>query len=489
MAEIGASAHSAAADTRDPGPDAAHAPEERGPEEKPGRQLFKNAYALMVNTGVSAVLGLGYWVIAARYYSEESVGQGSAAIAAMKFLAGLAAVTLIGALARFVPVAGRTTRRLILRTYAASSLFVATAAAAFLLTLDWWGPSYRILHGLLPGLGFVVAVVGWSLLTLQDGVLTGLRSAKWVPVGNTVFSTVKLVLLVVLASAVPAAGVFVSWAAAIALSVLPLGWLVFRRLVPAHVRRTTRTARPAGHREMGRFLAGDYTGALFSLAVVYLLPVIVAAQVSSADNAYFYITTTIGGTLNLLAVNMGASLTVEGSHSPARLAENCRAALGRMARIMLPVCGALFLFAPQVLAVFGKGYADAATPLLRLYALGALLRVVMEVHYAVLRAQSRTSGLAYLQGLLCVLVLGLTLLLLPRLGLIGAGIAEVGSIGLVTLIAAVRLRPVLRARPPSKRTAPDGGPGPSGSPQPSAPGNDAGGGHGRRSRRRDARHG
>ncbi|MEU7672999.1 hypothetical protein, partial [Streptomyces huasconensis] len=31
--------------------------------------------------------------------------------------------------------------------------------------------------------------------------------------------------------------------------------------------------------------AGDYTGSLFSLAVVYLVPVIVASQVSSVDNA------------------------------------------------------------------------------------------------------------------------------------------------------------------------------------------------------------
>ena len=59
-------------------------------------QLFRNAYALMLNTGISAVLGLGFWLAAARYYSESAVGQGSAAIAAMKLLAGLTAVTLTG---------------------------------------------------------------------------------------------------------------------------------------------------------------------------------------------------------------------------------------------------------------------------------------------------------------------------------------------------------------------------------------------------------
>ncbi|MET9085373.1 lipopolysaccharide biosynthesis protein [Streptomyces sp. NPDC004237] len=423
-----------------------------------GSPLFRNAYALMLNTGISAVLGLGFWLAAARYYSESAVGQGSAAIAAMKLLAGLTAVTLTGALARFIPVAGRNTGRLIFRTYAGSSLIVAVAAGVFLMTLGVWGPSYRFLHGPLPGLGFVVAVIAWNLLTLQDGVLTGLRSAPWVPVGNTVFSAVKLALLVAFAAAVPVAGVFVSWVAAIATSVVPLGWLVFRRLVPRHIKATEDHAKPPTLKEIGRFLAGDYTGSLFSLAVVYLVPVIIASQVSSEDNAYFYITTTIGGTTNLLAINMGASLTVEGSHDPARLAANTRAALKRMARIMIPICALLFFGAPWILGVFGPGYADAATPLLRWFAIGALLRVVMETYFAVLRAQSRTAGLAWLQGLLCLLVLGLTLLLLPRMGLTGAGVAEISSLAVIVTIAAPRLWKTLRAAPAEipEDAAPDG---------------------------------
>ncbi|MGW5739369.1 MULTISPECIES: lipopolysaccharide biosynthesis protein [Streptomyces] len=424
-----------------------------------GSPLFRNAYALMLNTGISGVLGLGFWLAAARYYSESAVGQGSAAIAAMKFLAGLTALTLMGALARFIPVAGRATGKLIFRTYAGSSLVVACAALVFLFTLDLWGPSYKFLHGPLNGLGFVAAVVAWSLLTLQDGVLTGLRSALWVPVGNTIFSVVKLGLLIAIAAAIPTAGVFVSWVAAIAMSVVPLGWLVFRRLVPRHVKATRDKAQPPTLREMGRFLAGDYTGSLFSLAVVYLVPVIVASQVSSVDNAYFYITTTIGGTVNLLAINMGASLTVEGAHDPARLAANTRAALLRMARIMLPVCGLLFVCAPWVLGVFGQGYADAATPLLRWFAVGAALRVVMETYFAVQRAQSRTSGIAWLQGLLCVLVLGLTLILLPRMGLTGAGVAEICSLAVIVAIAAPKLYRVARGVPspePDDGRAPDG---------------------------------
>lgn len=425
--------------------------ETRGAGARRGDPLLRNAYALMLNTGVSAVLGLGYWVVAAHYYSADAVGRGSAAIAAMKFLAGITAVTLTGALARFIPVSGRRTARLVLGTYLASALVVALAATGFLLTLRWWGTSYRFLHGTGPGLFFVGAVVAWSVLTLQDGVLTGLRNAVWVPVGNTVFSTAKLALLVGLATVVPATGVFVSWVAAIGLSVLPLGWLIVRRLVPRHVEATADRVRPPSRRQIGRFLAGDYTGSLFALAVVYLVPVIVASRISPRDNAYFYITSTIGGTVDLLAINMGASLTVEGAHDPGRIADNLRAALRRMARIMIPLCALLAVLAPWILRVFGPGYAAEGAPLLRFMVTASLTRVLFEAYFGVLRAQSRTSRIAVLQGLLCLLVLGSTLALLGPLGIVGAGVAELASQSVITVIACFGLARILRTPPVAPR--------------------------------------
>nr|WP_075731978.1 hypothetical protein [Streptomyces acidiscabies] len=51
-------------------------------------------------------VGLGFWLVAACYYSEEAVGQGSAAIAAMRLLASITATTMIGAVVRFVPCVG-----------------------------------------------------------------------------------------------------------------------------------------------------------------------------------------------------------------------------------------------------------------------------------------------------------------------------------------------------------------------------------------------
>ncbi|MGW0496833.1 lipopolysaccharide biosynthesis protein [Streptomyces sp. NPDC003007] len=405
--------------------------------------LFKNAYFLMLSTGVSAVLGLGFWLVAARYYSEEAVGQGSAAIAAMRLLASITATTMIGAVVRFVPRAGRETGRLVWGTYVASSLIVALAAAVFLLTLDAWGASYAPLGTPVAGAVFVAACVAWALLTLQDGVLTGLRKAEWVPAGNAVFSVGKLALLAVFAGTLPVLGIFVSWAVAIAFSTLPLGWLIFRRLIPRQA-EADRGKEPPRIRDMGRFLAGDSLGALFSLAMINLLPVMVAVRFSAADNGYFYVAYTVGGTMEFMAINMASSLTAHASHDPRQLADGVRGALRRMTLLLVPVVLVLVVFAPQILTLFSPDYAEHGSTVLRLLALGALPRVVVELYIGVLRVQGRTGVLAALQGAMCALVLGSAAVLFTPSGIAGAGWAVLLSMTLIAVVATAGLRNALR---------------------------------------------
>ncbi|MFJ9741099.1 lipopolysaccharide biosynthesis protein [Streptomyces sp. NPDC101166] len=397
----------------------------------------------MLSTGVSAVLGLGFWLVAARYYTEEAVGQGSAAIAAMRLLASITATTMIGAVVRFVPRAGRVTGSLVRRTYAASSVVVAVAGVVFLLTLDLWGASYAPLGTPLTGAAFVAACVAWALLTLQDGVLTGLRRSGWVPVGNAVFSVGKLILLVVFAGAVPVLGIFVSWAAAIVFSTLPLGWLIFRRLIPAQA-AADRDLEPPRLREMGRFLAGDSLGALFSLAMINLLPVMVAVRFSAAENGYFYVAYTVGGTMEFMAINMASSLTAHASHDPGQLADGVRGAMRRMIVLLVPVVLVLVLFAPRILLSFSEDYAEHGTTVLRLLAAGALPRVVVELYIGVLRVQGRTGVLAGLQGAMCASVLGSAAVLFAPLGIAGAGWAVLLSMSLIAVVSVVGLRSALR---------------------------------------------
>lgn len=413
--------------------------------------LFRNGYALMVNTAATGGLGVLYWLLAARSYDDADVGRGSATISAMMLLSGFTALNVTGMLTRFLPEAGRGTASLVRHTYLVSSLAAAAVAGLFLLTLGAWGSSsYAHLGGLTTGSWFTAAVVAWGIFTLQDGVLTGLRSAVWVPIKNTFFGVAKLALLVAFAATFPRDGVFLSWMIPVAVALLPINALIFGRLVPVHVRRSRPRADPPSLRRIGRFLAGDYIGAASVLATMHLVPVVVAARVEPATFAYFYIAWTIGGVVDLLAVNMAMSLTVEGAFDGERLAGRCRAALRRTLRILVPVALAMVALAPFGLAVLGTGYAEEGTRLLRLLALAALPRVLTELYLGALRVQSRTNLLAAVQVVRGVLVLGLALALTGAVGIAGAALAMlVGQLAVAVLVLPGLRRILLLERKPA----------------------------------------
>src|SRR5215467_12452820 len=80
--------------------------------------LLRNGYALVINVGATSVLGLLYWILAARLYPPGEVGVGNAAISLMQLLAGIGGqLTFAAALARFIPRAGGQSRRLAFLSY------------------------------------------------------------------------------------------------------------------------------------------------------------------------------------------------------------------------------------------------------------------------------------------------------------------------------------------------------------------------------------
>ncbi|MBG0832521.1 lipopolysaccharide biosynthesis protein [Planomonospora sp. ID67723] len=385
--------------------------------------LFRNGYALMANTAITAVLGMGYWWLAAQMYDPADFGRGQAVITAMRLFASLTALGFVGALARFIPVAGSRTPELIVRAYAIAGATGVTAALGFLVTLPWWGPTYAVLGGFGPGLFFLSAVLVWSVFTLQDVTLAGLRKATWVPVNSLGYGLVKMAMLVGLAYALPDDGIFVSWIIPAAMALIPINIFIFGKVVPRHVRETASTVPPPRLPEIGRFLAGDYPGTLSILAIVYLIPVLIAAQVDEVTFGYFSMAHTLGCLIELLAMNMATSLTVEGAFDRDALAANARRALRRAFMIIVPIVAVTILTGPLILRVFGSGFADRGTLLLQLMALAVLPRVLIEIYLSGLRSRGQARRLALVQMGLAALVLVSTLLLFPHLGVNAVGYA------------------------------------------------------------------
>jgi O-antigen/teichoic acid export membrane protein len=393
----------------------------------------------MINTAATGALGLVFWLLAARLYPAADVGRATAAYAAMNLLAGVTAFSLSGAFIRFIPQSGQHTGPLVVRGYAITSAVSAVLAIGFLLTVGHRGSSYSELGGLTAGIAFTASVVAWGIFTLQDVALIGLRSVHWVAAENGAFGVAKIALLVAFAGTLPHLGMYAAWMLPVAVALPLINMLIFGRLVPRHARLAGHRPAPTG-RQIGRFLAGDATGSLCMLATGNLIPVAVALLVSPGINAYFYMAWAVGTTIDLLAVNMATSLTVEGAFEAATLAVNCHAALRRTMLVLLPVVGVTALAASRVLGLFGPGYAAHGAAVLGLLAVATLPKTLTELYIGALRVLSRTRRIAVVQGGRAVLMIGLAVLMTRAMGTVGTGLAVLAA----QLITAAAIFPGLR---------------------------------------------
>jgi hypothetical protein len=181
------------------------------------------------------------------------------------------------------------------------------------------------------------------------------------------------------------------------------------------------------------------------------VPVIVATQLDARLNAFFYMAWVLGATVDVLAVNMVMSLTVEGARDASGMAAASRAVLTRMTMVLLPIAVAIVVGAEYALSLFGPGYASNGTALLRLLGLAVLPKALIELYIGVLRVRRQTRLLAGLQAARLCGIVALVLLLTDRARLAGPGYA-------VLVVSAALSLAVLPALLRAMRTAPRGVP-------------------------------
>ena len=401
--------------------------------------LYRNGYALVFSSAATSVLGVVYWVLAARHYTTEAIGLNSAVLSTMMFLASLAQLNLMNALNRFVPSAGVATTRLVIYAYGISAIIAVAVSFIFVLGVDVWSPALQLFVS-APGFGwwFALATLAWCIFVLQDSVLTGLRQATWVPIENLFFALGKIILLVALAAVLPLYGVLASWIIPLVLISLPLNLLIFRRLIPQHVRSTVQAAQPIVPRQIAHYVAGDYMSSLIWIATVDLMPLVVVQQAGATANAYFFLSWTIAYSLYTISRNMGMSLITEAAIAPARLYAYSYRAFIQTARLLVPIVAVLVIGAPYILQLFGGNYAAESTTLLRLLCLSALPSIVVTLYLSIARVQRRMTALLVVQGMVCLLVITLGFWLLNWYGIVGLGWAWLISQTIMAVLLLLR---------------------------------------------------
>ena len=383
--------------------------------------LYRNAYALMANTAGNSILGLLYWVLAARTFPDTAVGRGNALISLMMLVSTFTQLNWSGALIRFLPRAGRSARQMLLTAYLMATGLAAVAAAAVMAYCHFArAPDDPLYVSAGVAVWFVVATVAWSVFNLQDAALTGMRSAVWVPLENGVYGLVKLVLLVVVARTSLSDGVFASWTIPVIALLVPVNLLLFRRILPRHATAEP-DAPPPGRRVLARYMAGDYAAQAFTQLSSTFLPVLVVSLLGAAQGAYYLPAQTAFAAMGMLATAITSSLVVEAARDEQATHRLARAMLRRICVLVLPAGAFVGLAAPWLLELFGSQYRAGATTVLQLMMLSLLPRVPVALYVTKCRLDNRTGTLALLQFTQAALVIGGTAVFAPTAGLVAVG--------------------------------------------------------------------
>ena len=250
--------------------------------------LLRNGYALIVGSGMTSVIGVVFWIVAARRYEPAQIGRNSVAITTISFIGAVSQFSLISALTRFIPRAGRSTGKLVACSYALTMAVAAVLAGAFkVLSVSHLEPGLDfIVHDPWLEASFVIGAALWTVFILEDGVLTGLRRAPVVPLENAGFSILKVALLIPSAGILPGAGVFLAWVVSSAATVVPTNCYIFGWAIPRH-HRNARDGDGVTIRQLRKFVVSDYLGSMFWLAATALLPLIILKRSGGAASAYF----------------------------------------------------------------------------------------------------------------------------------------------------------------------------------------------------------
>lgn len=354
------------------------------------RPLLVNAGSMVAAAAATALLGAAFWWLAARQFSQASVGIAAGAVSAMTLLGFVATIglgtVLMGELPRRREHAhGLINAALLASAGAGALLGLAFAAIAPLLSsgFDPLGQSW------LSALVFAAGAALTALTLVLDQALIGLLRGGLQLVRNIAFAVVKLVLLAAVAAlgaTYAGMGIYAAWAlgALLSLAVLApfyLGHDGARRLSFGLLR------------ELRTDAASHHAFNLALRAPDLLLPIAVLMLLTPELSASFFVAWMIASLLFGVPQSLSTVLYAVGSGDPAGLPGRFRFSLGVSAGFGVAAAIVLLAAAGAILGVFGPAYADEATVAVQILAVGVFPETV-RTHFVAVRRLDRRVGSA-----------------------------------------------------------------------------------------------
>lgn len=403
------------------------------------REIIANVTSLLATTGLSMLLGFAYWNIAARLFSQTSVGRASAAISAMTLISSVGTfglnTLLVGDLPKRTEKAGMIWAAML--AAAGGSLLL---AVGFVLVVPHFTTHYNDIAESPGGAGlFCAGVALTAMCVVFDAATIGLLRGGLQLARNMTFVITKILTLVGTALVLHYSfgiSIFGSWVAAIPISLLAVALAVSRKSRSIWSRPDWPVLRSTAR------LLANHNWLNLALQIPSLItPVVVASILAPSTTAAYYIAMTINTALFILPAHMSTVLFAVAAADPKSIARKLRFALRVTLLLGVPAMAVLGLGADFILGLFGAGYAHVAGLPMQLLVLAYLPSIPTYLYISVSRATGRLArAAAVVTGFTALEVAGVVIGCFKD-GLVGMALA---SLVVATLEAVVTTPRVVR---------------------------------------------
>ncbi len=388
--------------------------------------LFRNSFFMAFTSIFNAGCGFFFWMMAAKLYTVEEVGLATALISSLGLVILFSRLGFDFSNIRILPSNDKSNvfgTSLVITTIA--SLLV---SGVFILLVEFISLSLAFLKEPGYAFAFLLIAAANSVAAITGRAFVADRNADHYLFQN-VFMALRIPLLIPLAI-LGTFGIFGS---------VGLSFLIASFFALIVLQRSIGSIRPVLDvkfiQRSLRFSSWNYGSNILSIAPTLILPLMVLKMLGEAEAAKYYIAYAIGNLVLIIPQSLGTSLFVEGSHGEG-LKKSVMRASGATLALLVPTVLLIFLFGDRLLGLLKGEYVEAFD-LLRVLALSSFLVSVYSLFIPIQNVRMRVGSILKLNALRCVLLFGLSYVLIQRFGILGVGYGWTITFAIIALVISI----------------------------------------------------
>ena len=392
--------------------------------------LYRNSVYLMLSTLIMSLLGFIFWMIGARLFTTEQVGLATTLISVTGLISSFSLLGLNTGLIRYLPKSKDKNKK-INTSFTLTAIVTIILSSLFLLSTNMLSPKLMFVHdNIFLAFVFIFFMIFASLSSLIDGVFMAYRSTKYILIKNTIFSSLKILLLFVFAW-LGAYGIFTSHMIGLIAGFIT----VFIFLIFKFKYRSRFVFHDSIVKQIGKYSFGNYVAGFIGSLPTLLLPLLILNLLGAESSAYYFIAMMIATLLYAISSATSSSLFAEGSYDETQIKNQVKKAIRIIGAFLIPGILITLYLGKHILLLFGHDYSSEGFAFLKILALSGIFISINSIYSTLLRVRKKIKALILISIINALLILTFSYIFISRgMGLTGVGYAWIAGQAIISII-------------------------------------------------------